>query len=187
MSTLGNYAFSSMDMSEMYDIARQIAELYRDNIKVSGVSASKSLERFTWNFNYKDNSFVLTYDLPEHWKWVEEGRNPTLHRKTKWVDPINDIIRWMKLKKIVPKPRYRRTKHGNTRYIPTEKQMAYAIVHKIHKRGWYDPNHQGKHLLENSLKMAENEGLIAELVNVISKRLEKEIEVEMSSIVNVYK
>lgn len=184
MAILGNYAFSSMDMTEMYDIAREIAELYRQNIKMSGVTASGSLERFTWNFQYKNNSFILTYDLPEHWKWVEEGRNPTKDRKTKWRDPIGDITKWMRLKKIAPRPMYKRTKKGNVRYIPTEKQMAFMIVRKIHKRGWYDPNHQGKHLLRNSLQMAEDDGLIQELVNVIAKRIEKEIEVNMNSIIN---
>lgn len=158
---------NNVDLTKIYDISEQLAELYRAAIKDSGVTASGTLEKFTWEVEFNGDNYLLIFNLPSYWKYVENGRNPTSGRKTRWNDPIGDIMKWMDFKQIVPRPMYTKGLKTNRCIIPTKKQVAYMIVQKIHKRGFYDPNHQGKHLLENSL----DQNLIDALVNEIAGKL----------------
>ena len=143
------------DLTKLYDISSEIAEIYRQTIKNSGVTASGQLEEFTWEIEFDGNTYKLIYNLPAHWKWVEEGRRPTSGRKTKWPDPIGDIMMWMELKHIVPRPMYTKSLKPSRAKVPTKEETAYMIVRKIHKYGYYGYNHEGKHLLQQSMDEAE--------------------------------
>jgi hypothetical protein len=158
-----------IDLTKLYDISSEIAEIYRNNIHNSGVTASGELENFTWEIDFDGNTYKLIYNLPAHWKWVENSRKPTSGRKTPWTDPVKDIVRWMELKHIVPRPAYTKSLKPSRAKIPTKEETAYMIVRKIHKFGYYGYNQQGKHLLEKS--MDEAELLIMNLTYTIAETL----------------
>ena len=62
------------------------------------------------------------------------------------------------------------------------KSVAYAIVRKIHREGFYSPNHQGLHILQQVLDRAEASGLLDRMVDSVVQGFDKEISIEIEKI-----
>lgn len=172
-----------LDLVQLYDIGEQIINNYKEQLEFDDINATNSLvNSIEWNIVQKnENTLTLEMSLFDYWFWVEYGRYPTSNNTTKWVDSVGDIERWyvakMKKGKIIPKP---------SQEIPTTqkeiRKVAYAIVQKIHRFGFYEYYSEGKHSLEKSLQKSDNEGLIKKFVNGISQDFAEQIEVELNSL-----
>lgn len=172
-----------LDLVQLYDIGEQIINNYKKQLEIDDINATYSLANsIEWNIVQKDeNTLTLEMTILERYIWVEFGRLPTSNNTTKWVDSVGDIERWyinkMKRGKLIPKP---------NQEIPTTqkeiRKVAYAIVNKIHKFGFYGYNSEGKHSLGKSLQKSVNEGLIDKFVNGISQDFADQIKVELNKL-----
>lgn len=172
-----------LDLVQLYDIGEQIINNYKKQLDLDNVIASGELvNSIDWNIVQKDeNTLTLEMTILEHYIWVEFGRLPTSNNTTQWVDSVGDIERWyinkMKRNKLIPKP---------NQEIPTTqkeiRKVAYAIVNKIHRFGFYGYNSEGKHSLGKSLQKSVNEGLIDKFVNGISQDFADQIKVELNKL-----
>lgn len=172
-----------LDLVQLYDIGEQIINNYKEQLDLDNVIASGELvNSIDWNIVQKDeNTLTLEMTILERYIWVEFGRLPTSNNTTKWVDSVGDIERWyinkMKRGKLIPKP---------NQEIPTTqkeiRKVAYAIVNKIHRFGFYGYNSEGKHSLGKSLQKSVNEGLIDKFINGISQDFADQIKVELNKL-----
>ena len=156
-----------MDITSLFDISKQIADLYRENLLKDGMLETGKLYNFTWNVEFNGEIFQLQFNLPKEWYFVEHGRNPSQK-----MPPVDSIEQWIRIKKIVP-----RAKNGK---VPSTRSLAFAISKKIQKKGFYDPNHQGKNTLQRTLQ--DSSDYIKELANKISSLLSKEVSKDLVSI-----
>lgn len=167
------------DETAIYTLADELAQLYKKKMEDAGVVAHGTLRDAAdmWVFNWKGETLQLTFRLPEHWYYVEHGRKPTSGATGKrWNDPVGDIISWMQVKHIVPRVKQSAKRRKGTRPPDPYKQAAYAIVHKIHKRGFYDPNHHGQHLLEEAVEESDiRNKLVGKLVDQFNRAVRVEL------------
>lgn len=180
-----------VDETALDELAHELAKRYQDNLEAARVNASYDLSRAAMNyiFRWKGDTLMLTFRLPEEWYYVEHGRKGTSGVTGKpWPDPVGDIMRWIDLKRLVPMPSYksaRRPKNG--RIQPQEeakRDMARAIVRKIHRVGFYGNTSQGKHLLEKSVVETQ---LAERLKGILVDAYGKEIRVELADVVSTLK
>ena len=190
----------NIDFTKLYDGAKTIVDLYRQQLMEQNINASNQLsESADFDVDFNENDIVVYFIYNSYGYYVEHGRKPTGGGGgEKWMNPVQDIIDWMNDKNIVP--------HGiSTRPIPKrpsmvpartrgvkgaqnvngtkeEKAAAYAILNKIHRQGWYDPNHHGKEPLKKALEEAKARGIIDRMYNVVAQAYDKEIELEIKSI-----
>lgn len=172
-----------LDLSSLYNVAEEIINNYKEQLEIDNAVASGDLlNSIEWNIVQKDeNTLTLEMSLFDYWFYVEYGRNPTQSQSTVWETPIQDISNWIinKIKrgKLIPKP---------NQEIPTTqkeiRKVAYAIVQKIHKFGYYGYNVEGKHSLEKSLQKSENEQLFERFVNALVQPLCGEIVAELNTL-----
>ena len=164
-----------LNITPLFDISKQIVDLYRENLSNAGIEnhSNDGLYNFRWTVDFDGTLFQLKFILPPQWWWVEHGRNKTMnHTKNGKSAVVEGILKWLEWKKLVPYPR-----NGK---VPNNKQLAFAIAKKIHKEGFYSPNHQGKHPLEKTLRNSEQ--YIHELCAEMSKLLGREINQDMAQL-----
>jgi hypothetical protein len=140
--------------------------------------------------DWQGTTLMLSLYLPEHWYYVEEGRSPNNGQSGKpWADPVGDIMRWIDLKRIVPQPRMKSARVPATKKTidkqEQKKQMAAAIVRKIHRRGFYtrgpmDMQVYGKHPLERATEEVDARD---RLVGILRDAVGQEIRVELGEVV----
>lgn len=162
-------SYQNIDVTSLFDAAKEIVDVIRENYIKEGMSPQGKLANFTWTVNFNNNLFQLQLTLPPEWKWVEFGRNPSQK-----MPPVSAIEQWIQTKRLAPK-----AVNGQT---PSTRSRAFAIAKKIQKEGFYSPNHQGKHVLENSLNELQPE--IEKLCNLIISKLEDGVNKEISSLFN---
>lgn len=173
----------TFDLTPLYDIADEIVQNYRDEIIAIDAIASKNLLN-SINFEIvqkDDNTLTLQLIVLDYYYFIEFGRNKTNKLQTKWEASIDDISKWVSKKiqrgKFIPK---------NNRPIPTTdkeiEKVAYAIVNKIHRVGFYGDTHYGKHPLENSLKKSIADGLIDKFVNVFVEQCQNDVVADISGL-----
>lgn len=150
------------DQTALYDIAGKIADLYRNTLEEVGAVNEGTLKNFDWDIDWDGNTFNLSFDLEDYWKWVEEGRPPT--RGDGWDTPIEDLKRWIQVKQIVPRP----TSSGK---IPKIESIAYAIYMKITKEGY-----EGRRPLEKAMDKADSSGLVDTLTDELGKLLDASVD-----------
>lgn len=180
-----------VDETALDELAMQLAVQYQNNLAEAKVNASGELSRAAINyiFQWKGDTLQLIFRLPEQWYYVEHGRNATtgITGKT-WENAVEDILQWIRVKQIAPRSEMRSARVPKTRKpIPQavkERRMAQAIVHKIHREGFYSPNHQGKHLLEHAIEEVE---IKDRLRGILVDALGKEIKVELADMVQTLK
>lgn len=168
-----------VDETALNDLAFELAETYQRLLEEDGVNASGALSRSAINyvFNWKGDVLQLVFRLPEQWYYVEHGRNATTGKTGKpWADPVGDIMRWIEAKKLVPQTPMRsaRVPKSRKQLSPQEKKerMAQAIVHKIHREGFYSPDHHGKHPLERAvLETRIKERIVGILVDAYGEEI----------------
>lgn len=173
----------NVDLTPLYDGAQQIVELYRQELDRQKVNASGLLSRTAdFDVDFNDNEITVYLITQSYAFYIEKGRRPTGSGGGQhWTNPVGDIEQWL------------RQKIANGSFIPRSnkpiprtpqelRSVSYAIVRKIHKEGFYSPNHQGKHILQNVLEQADAMGLIDSMVNNIVEAYENEVSVEIAKL-----
>ena len=155
------------DFTSIFDISQKIVDLYKENLLQAGMEARGQLYNFKWNVNFNGQIYQLVFKLPPEWYWVENGRRPSAK-----MPPIDAIMNWITVKKLVPKAR-----NGK---VPTTRGLAFAIAKKIQREGFYSPGHHGKFPLQKSLQ--QGAPYIQELADEISKLLMKEVKEDVIKI-----
>ena len=82
--------------------------------------------------NIKGN-FMLTLNLEDYWKYIEEGRKAGKQPNRKKMPPITEIRKWIDKKNIIPRPI--RLKSGKE-FSPTKNTLAFLISRSILKNGF---------------------------------------------------
>ena len=165
--------FNSVDLTKIYDLAGKLAEAYRSNLeKEQVIGSNDGIKTFTYTIQYENNMFEVAFILPKYWGAIEFGRRPDYKNENPWSDPVGDIVKWLKFKRLPVPASFRKNsiKPKKSTLSPEEK-YAYAIVKKIRKKGYYgkDGQHYGKHILQHTLD--ENDELINEIADEIGAQI----------------
>ena len=178
--------------NDLSNLVQALAYKYQQNLEAAKANASYDLSRASldWVLKWQGDTLRVTFRLPEEWYYVEHGRNRTTGKTGKrWEDPVGDIMRWIDLKRIVPQPRMKSARVPATKKTidkqEQKKQMAMAIVRKIHRRGFYtrgpmDIQVYGKHPLERATEEVEAR---EKLVGILRDAVGQEIRVELGEVV----
>lgn len=173
----------NIDFTSFYDGAAELVQMYKDELERQRVSASGELSRSVdFDVDYDENDITLYFNMAVWWYYVEKGRRPTGSGGGQtWTNSVQEIERWMRNKMsrgwFVPR--------RNNKIPRTDKEIksvAYAIVRKIHREGFYSPNHQGLHILQQVLDRAEASGLLDKMVDSVVQGFDKEVTVEIEKL-----
>lgn len=172
-----------VDETALDNLAMELAAQYQKNLAEMKVNATGALSRAAINyvFSWKGDTLMLIFRLPEEWYYVEHGRDKTTGKTGKpWPNAVDDILRWIRIKRIVPRTPMRSARVPKSRKpVPKaveERRMAEAIVRKIHREGFYSPNHHGLHPLEKAVEeVAIKERLRGILVDALGKEIRMEL------------
>ncbi|MEE1069825.1 MAG: hypothetical protein U0K81_05050 [Paludibacteraceae bacterium] len=136
------------------EFAEYFITAYRDNLERFDANASGKLSK-SLKYEIKSGASFLAVDvsLLHYWKYVEYGR-----RAGGKMPPISAIERWIRVRKIVP--------YANNGRVPTIKQLAYLIAHKIAVEGI-----KPRSIFANSLDEA-----VAEFERAIEEAITQDIE-----------
>lgn len=176
---------TKIDFTSFYDSARELVEMYKQELENQRVNASGELSRSVdFDVDFDDDSITLYFNMAMWWYYVEYGRRATGGGGGQsWGYPrnVNDISRWIqdKISRGWFVPRSNQTIPRTDKEI---KRVAYAIVKKIHKVGFYGQNHYGLHILEQVLNKAEASGLIDKMVQSVVQGFDNEINVEIQKL-----
>lgn len=174
---------TKIDFTSFYDGAAELVQMYKDELERQRVSASGELSRSVdFDVDYDENDITLYFNMAVWWYYVEKGRRPTGSGGGQtWTNSVQEIEQWMRNKMsrgwFVPR--------RNNKIPRTDKEIksvAYAIVRKIHREGFYSPNHQGLHILQQVLDRAEASGLIDKMVQNIVEQYDKDITVQIEKL-----
>lgn len=174
---------TNIDFTSFYDSARQLVEMYKQELENQRVNASGELSRSVdFDVDFDENSITLYFNMAMWWYYVEYGRRPTGGGGgQKWTDSLQDIQNWMqnKISRGWWIPR-------NNKPIPRTpqeiKSAAWVIRRSIHNSGFYKPNHHGLHILEQVLQKAQASGLIDKMVDSIVKQYDNQVSVEIEKL-----
>lgn len=170
---------TKFDLVPLYDGAQQIVELYRAELAAQQINASGELSRSAdFDVDFDENKITVYFIYASYGYYIEHGRNRTTGSTgVKWADPVGDIMQWIQNKKLVP-----RGNKGIPRTQKEIKRVAYAIVRKINKFGFYGTDHHGKHPLENALKTAESSGILDRMYDAVAKGFDQDITMEIQQL-----
>ena len=105
--------------------AQTIVNRYKD--KISEYSSGKLYKTIDYSITSQNDSYLVTINLEEYWKFIEKGRRPGAK-----MPPVSAIENWIKVRKILPRPVT--LKSGKQR-VPTVQQLAYVIARSISRKG----------------------------------------------------
>ena len=121
---------------KLYDLAREVAEVYRNELRDRGAVAQGDLKNFKYDVEPTERGVDVVFNLPEYWKWIEYGRPPTTATPKRGPKKLRDLIKeWLETKGINP---YKISRDG----------LAYLITRKIHKTGY-----KARHPLQQAMLM----------------------------------
>lgn len=167
--------------TQLYQLIRDLLDTYRENIIDADAKASGELltaatyETKQWMLRWKGETLQLVLMLPEYWRWIEQGRPPTQQSQGGVLYPA--ILEWVKVKHVVPRP------DPKTNKVPSVERQAYMITRKIHREGYFSPNHQGKHLLQNAIDHVDLvERFKTALVDQFNREIKVSLHEELSNI-----
>lgn len=171
-----------LDLTALYNVAVEIIQNYKEQLEIDNVNATDTLlNSIQWSIIEKDNLLTLEMQIADYFIYTEYGRNPTQGQSVKWENPVEDIKRWYRKKsakgKLIPKP--------NQTIPTTEKEIekvAYAIVNKIHKYGYYGTTSEGKHSLEKAMKRSKEEELIDRFAMALTQPLAGEVVADLKKL-----
>lgn len=176
-----------VDMTTLYDCAKQLVDNYKQELELQKVNASGALSRSAdFDFDFDENDITLYFIYNSYGYYIDHGRRPTGGGGGQswggWQQATRDIQQWIENKMNrglwVPKSN-KPIPHAGSKEI---KGVAYTIVRKIHTRGFYGNNSSGLHILEKVLRDAEVSGLIDKMVNSVVQGFDNEINVEFESL-----
>lgn len=174
-----------IDMTTLYNGAAELVQMYKQELENQKVNASGALSQSAdFDFDFNEDNIVLYFIYNSYGYYINEGRRPTGGGGGQsWGYPrnVNDISRWIqdKISRGWFVPRSNQTIPRTDKEI---KRVAYAIVKKIHKVGFYGQNHYGLHILEQVLNKAEASGLIDKMVQSVVQGFDNEINVEIQNL-----
>lgn len=152
--------------------AEEVIAKYRDNLIIDGhIATGELINKITANpVEIKDNTYFVSINLMDYWKYVEEGVNgteqdqgsPFSFSTSKTMIPPNVILEWIKVKHILPRP----DKNGK---LPSQKSLAWIIAKSIHEKGIV----QGKQL-EKTLEQLNDEWTV-KIVDAVTEDLSNSV------------
>ncbi len=163
------------DSTKLYQLIKDLLDAYKNNIENAGAVAQGNLvnaatyEADKWMLKWKGETLTLVLRLPDYWKYIEEGRGPTQKGEGGKLYPA--ILEWVKVKKIVPRA------DPKTKRVPKVEQLAYAITKKIHKRGYFDPDHHGKYPLREAIQETD---IVRQFAAALTDQFNRIVRVELS-------
>lgn len=122
------------------DFAKDIRENYKEHLqyhdrltqKKPSKEKSKLIDSIQTHVVHGDKEFLVTMDLNEYWKYVEEGvqgrDNPTSPYKNPGWKAFPHIYEWVEIKPVIPRP-------GKNGKLPSTKSLAYLITRSIAEKG----------------------------------------------------
>lgn len=147
---------------KIVSLSKQIASYYRELMFDEGYNTFGELYNFHEVIEMNGSVLEVFFILPDYFTYAENGRKPGK------MPPVNEILKWLKFKHLVPKTRAEK--------IPSTTQLAYAISKSIAKNGT-----KGKHLLQKTID-ATYDTIVDEMVNAIGYILETEIDNEVNNL-----
>lgn len=174
---------SKINLTPLYDGARKIVEMYKQELETQRVNASGALSRSAdFDFDFDENDITLYFIANSYGYYINEGRRPTGSGGGQtWTNSLQDIENWIqnKISKGWWIPRQNRTIPRTPKEI---KSVAWVIRRKIHQKGFYGQNHTGLHILEKVLRDAEANGLIQRMIDSVIQGFDKEVSVELEKL-----
>ena len=172
-----------VDMTTLYDCAKQLVDNYKQELELQKVNASGALSRSAdFDFDFDENDIVLYFIYNSYGYYVNEGRKPTGGGGGQsWANSLQELERWMqnKISRGWWIPR-------NNKPIPRTpqeiKSVAWVIRRSIHNSGFYKPNHHGLHILEQVLQKAEASGLIDKMIDNIVQAYDNQVNIEIEKL-----
>ena len=119
-----SYKFSRTE-ALLNSFSNTLISRYREHI--SEYASGKLYKTIDYSITSKSDSYLVTINLEEYWKFIEKGR-----RAGAKIPPVSAIENWIKIRKILPRPVA--LKSGRQR-VPTVQQLAYVIARSIARKG----------------------------------------------------
>lgn len=111
----------------MEEMAIAIRNEYQDNlIRNDRIASGDLLNNIEYEVTRGDFTYTIYVKMKDYWYYVENGR------KAGKRPPIKNILDWITIKPVLPRPRY--NKKGKLK-LPTPLQLAFAIATKIGEEG----------------------------------------------------
>ena len=151
--------------AQLESIGYEIAESYRRKIEKKDAMVHKQpspLHDFTWQVGNAGDVWLLTFNLPKEWAYVESGRKPGKF------PPPDAIRKWITVKPLVPRA-------GKNGRVPTIRQMAFLIGRKIAEQGI-----KPRPILSTTLQ--DDQALVQQFVNTIASAYGRSIQAELVDI-----
>lgn len=161
-----------IDVTKLYDLVNKLANLYRNELININAVASGKLVNFTRDIDWDGTKFTVSFNLPDHWYYIEHGRGPT--NKSEGGKLIDAIRQWIRLK-------------GITARDGDAESLAWAITQKIHKLGYFGTDHHGKQPLAKALDRAQADGTIDAIADCVADGLGNQIKVSLAELENMTK
>lgn len=165
------------DSTKLYQLIKDLLDAYRDNIeRINAVAQGDLVNAATyaankWQLEWKGERLELSLTLPKHWQFIERGRGPTMRSEGGKLYPA--ILEWIRVKKIIPRGGWK----ANIPHPKQEAQLAHAITRKIHREGYFSPNHHGKWPLRDAIGSVD---LAKRMAGVLTDQFNKAISVELA-------
>lgn len=162
-----------IDVTKLYDLVNKLANMYRNELVNINAVASGKLVNFTREIDWDGTKFTVSFDLPDHWYYIEHGRKKTTKGNGK--ELYNAILNWVKLKGITARDGKDQT------------SLAWAITKKIHKLGYFGTDHHGKQPLTKALERARADGTIDAIADCVADGFGNQIRVSLAELENMTK
>lgn len=149
----------------VYQITQEICQAIKESIFNRGLDVSGNLYNSVQTyFDYDGESYSVTVELADYWKYVEEGRGSGKF------PPPDQIKDWIRFKHIVPTAK-------SSQKIPSTNQLAYMISRKISEKGT-----KATHFLEETLESPQLQALFDEIEEVVYSSLIKDVNEEIDKL-----
>ena len=174
---------TKINFSPLYDYARELVEMYKQELELQRVNASGDLSRsLDYDVDFDENDITLYFIANSYYWYIEHGRRPTGGGGgQKWTNSLQDIENWIQNK--ISRGWWIPKQNQTIPRTPKEiKSVAWVIRRSIHNSGFYKPNHHGLHILEQVLQKAEASGLINKMIDNIVQAYDNQVNIEIEKI-----
>ena len=146
-----------IDIEKIKIIADQIVDIYRAQLDEKNINASGKLrDTVETVVEIRGNKIVISLNLQDYWKFVEEGRPPGGY------PPPPNIANWIKIKPVIPDARSGK--------IPSDRQLVYLISRKIATKGY-----EGRFPLKATLEDPKMNNIIQDIKNEIVAQINQNL------------